>query len=486
MIKGLDLNTLKYPKVFEYFEEISNIPRGSGNTKEISNYIYNFGKDNGFETYQDDTNNVIIIKQANEGYEKKPAIMLQGHIDMVAEKDSTSIHDFLKDPLDLHVENGFLKANGTTLGADDGIAVAYMLAILSDESIKTPRLECVFTVDEETGMDGAVNIDLSICQSRRLINLDSETEGEFTVGCAGGARLNATLPLTYEKFSGKKVCITIGGLKGGHSGDAIHLGRGNAINIASRLINLLEKQDLPFGLINIKGGSKDNAIPRESSVTIATTISDSQLNDLINDFSSTMQKELCASDPDITFTVEVLDSNLSNHDVISPNLLSGLYSICQAVPNGVIAMSQSIDGLTETSSNLGILNIENDVLHAVYLLRSSIDSRKMELLERMEFILTLAGVTCERGSSYPGWPYNPNSPLQNELSSLWGKLFGSSPKITAIHGGLECGLICDKLPGIDIVSTGPDNIDIHTPQERMSIESAERVFSFVTTYISSL
>lgn len=484
MIQGLEKTD--FPKVFQYFEEISNIPRGSGNTKAISDYIYDFGKSLGLESYQDSTNNVIIIREASSGFENKAAIMLQGHIDMVCERESDCNHDFTKDPLKLYVEDGYLRAKGTTLGADDGIAVAYMMAILSDTTIHAPRLECVFTVDEETGMDGAIAIDLSKCQAKRLINLDSETEGEFTVGCAGGARLNASLPLEFDSFSGKKITITVSGLLGGHSGDAIHLGRGNAVNIISRLLFHLENEVLDFGLISISGGSKDNAIPREANITIATNEPVSKLDELVEGFLNIVKKELGASDTDVKIGYSIDDENVRDYNIISKGCYNGIYAITQAVPNGVIAMSQSIPGLTETSTNLGILEINDNSLNATYLLRSSIDSRKQELLDRMKFILASANIPYTEGSSYPGWPFNPNSPLQSEMSDLWEKMFGKKPVITAIHGGLECGLLCDKVPGIDIVSLGPDNIDIHTPQEHMGIASAERVFHFLTTFISSL
>ncbi|MBR4753974.1 MAG: aminoacyl-histidine dipeptidase [Lachnospiraceae bacterium] len=468
--------------VFKYFQEIAAIPHGSGNTRAIRNYIVDLAKKHNLDHTMDPTGNIIIMRDAAPGYENSAPVMLQGHVDMVCEKESGSKHDFNLDPLSLYVEDGFLKAKETTLGGDDGIGVSYMLALLTKEDYQGPRIECVFTVDEETGMDGAHGLDLSKCRADYLINLDSEKEGTFVTGCAGGSRIRAVLPIKTRIMRGYQADITISGLKGGHSGDEIDKGRANAIQLMSRFLFHLLRSKATFGLLSIDGGDKDNAIPREASASIVITSSPARLCDLADTFRRFVSDEFAATDPDIQITIYEAQRE-TEHFAITEECQNSIYLMTYAIPNGVIAMSQSIPGIPETSTNLGIVRSTGSNIECSYLLRSSFASRKRELIQRMTLILKSAGAQVTYGHSYPAWEYKPESGFRKKLSKLWEKMYGSAPEVTAIHGGLECGIISSKKESLDIVSMGPDILDIHTPKERLDIESASRVYDFLVEFL---
>ncbi len=468
--------------VFKYFQEFSAIPHGSGNTRAIRNYIIDVANKHNLEYTMDSAGNVMVFREAAAGYESVAPLMLQGHVDMVCEKESGSAHDFNTDPLSLYIEDGFLKAKDTTLGGDDGIGVSYMLALLTDENYRGPRIECIFTVDEETGMDGAHGLDLSKCKAHRLINLDTEQEGTFVTGCAGGSRIKAVLPIKTRIMKGYQADITISGLKGGHSGDEIDKGRGNAIQLMSRFLFYLLRAKATFGILSIEGGDKDNAIPREASASIVITSSPTRLCDLADNFRKNLSEEFAATDPDITITIYEAPSE-TEHFAITEECQNSIYLMLYAVPNGVIEMSHSIPGIPETSTNLGIVRSTGSNIECSYLLRSAFASRKRELIQRMTLILKNAGAMVTYGHSYPAWEYKPESPLRKEMSQVWEKMFGKAPRVTAIHGGLECGIISSKNESLDIVSIGPDILDIHTPKERLDIESASRVYDFLVEYL---
>ncbi|MBE6014883.1 MAG: aminoacyl-histidine dipeptidase [Lachnospiraceae bacterium] len=480
-----DANILPNSQVFKYFGEISRIPRGSGNTKAISNYLVETAKAAGLWHCSDSVNNVIIIREATAGYEDVPAVMLQGHMDMVCEKDDTSSHDFEKDGLDLDIDGDFLFAKGTTLGGDDGIAVAYMLTLLTAPDYKGPRIECVFTVDEETGMEGAYAIDLSSCKAKRLINLDVEEEGVFITGCAGGTRLISTLSFTRMTGTGSLYDINISGLVGGHSGDEINKKRANAIRLGARLLYHLKDMDVPFELVSFNGGAKDNAIPRSASITICSYCEEDKLRSLVDAYAKEIASEYYPAEKTININLETDKTGNKPHMVISDRSLKSLLLMAYSMPNGVIATSKSIHGLTETSVNLGILTTTESEIKATYLLRSSVAGRLRSLKERMLLILDAAGCETKTGNSYPGWEYAEQSPLRDAMAAFWEKKYGRMPAIKAIHGGLECGIIKSKAD-VDIVAIGPDIVDIHTPGERMSISSASRVFDYLKEFLASL
>ncbi|MDF2944582.1 MAG: hypothetical protein K0S01_3440 [Herbinix sp.] len=486
MDKSLEL--LDYKGVFKYFSEISKIPRGSGNEGEISNYLVSFAKAHQLEYTQDAANNVVMIKEATPGFEQEPAIILQGHMDMVCEKLKDSTHDFLKDEIKLIVEGDFLHADGTTLGADNGIAVAYILALFSDETMEHPRLEAIITTDEEVGMNGAKQLDLSHLQGKYMINLDSEEEGYILCSCAGGLRGTSTLPINRVSEFGKKVKISIGGLLGGHSGIDIVSNRANATKLMGRLLFDL-RETSSFGLIHMQGGFKDNVIPRESNAELLISAGEDkdlkeEFNSIKNNITELMtiyQQELSASEPELHFEVEDLGDDTFEplHRVSFEKLLFLLTNM----PNGVQVMSSHIQGLVESSLNLGIFNIEEEQVTLCFAVRSSLSSYKHYLSNRLSYISNFLGGDYFIRFEYPSWEYKMDSPLREHFKKLYKEQYGKDMKVEAIHAGLECGLIYEKLPGIDIVSIGPDMFGVHTIEERLNISSTIRVYKFLETII---
>ena len=475
------LENLKPENVFYYFEEIANIPHGSRNTKQISDYLVNFAKERNLEHYQDELNNVVIIKEASEGYENAEPVIIQGHMDMVCEKENGSTIDFEKDGLELYVDDGFVMAKDTTLGGDDGIAVAYALALLDSKELKHPRLEVVITVDEEIGMLGAVDIDLSMLKGHIMLNIDSDVEGEFLTSCAGGMSINSSIPVTRTSQTGLETIITLTGLDGGHSGAEIHKEHGNANILMGRILENIFNE-LPFGILDFKGGLKDNAIPRESTVTLL--IPEEAREDvtrIVNATAKELAAELSVADPatriDLTF------GNVTEKNVLDYASVNKIILYLRTVPNGVINMSQVIPGLVETSLNLGVLELKDNELSTLTSIRSSVATRKEDLKRRVMNIIEMLGGECEAEGEYPAWEYNDHSTLRPQVVKVYKELFGQEPKLTAIHAGLECGILSDKIPDLDCVSFGPTNYDIHTPKERLSISSTERYWNFLVKFL---
>lgn len=467
-----------YPeRVFYYFEKLAAIPHGSRNTKAISDYLVNFAKEHNLEWYQDEWNNVIIIKEASVGYEASEPIIIQGHMDMVCEKEEGCLKDFEKEGLDLYVEDGFLKAKGTTLGGDDGIAVAYALAILESCELSHPRLEVVITVDEEIGMLGATAMDLSMLKGRKMLNIDSDEEGHFLTSCAGGMSLVASIPVNRISQSGRKLALTVTGLQGGHSGGEIHKERGNADILMGRVLNAICEQT-PLGIISLAGGLKDNAIPRSCIAEIL--VPDENVNlvkGIVDNLNDAFAGELACADPEVQVLCEDQGNQIADIlDYISVNKV--IYYL-RTVPNGVIHMSQVMQGLVETSLNLGIMELRDEELHTVTSVRSSVGSRKEDLAKRVSAVIEMAGGEVEIQGDYPAWEYRQNSPLRDLVSEVYEDLYQEKPIFDAIHAGLECGLFSGKLPGLDCVSFGPENLDIHTPKERLNIASTGRVWDFI-------
>ncbi len=482
------LDRMDYKDVLKYFSKISEIPRGSGNEQAVSDYLVSFAKENNLSYMQDEARNVILIKEATPGYESEPAIILQGHMDMVCEKKKDYTHDFLKDPIKLIVEGDYLHADGTTLGADNGIAVAYILAIFSDNSLEHPRLEAIVTTDEEVGMHGARSLDLSELQGRYLINLDSEEEGFIECSCAGGLTGTSTVPLKRIEEFGKKVKVSIGGLFGGHSGMDIDKNRSNATKLLGRLLFDL-REEISFGLISMQGGFKDNVIPREASAELLITAQEAkylpdkyqQVKKLIEDITDKYKVELAASEPKLQITVEDIgdDTCLVMHPISFEKMLFLLVNM----PNGVQVMSSEIEGLVESSLNLGIFHTLEEKAEFYTSVRSSKSSFKYDVSNRLNYMVSFLGGDYEVRGEYPAWEYQKTSLLRDHLQRIYKELNGKDLKVKAIHAGLECGLIYEKLPGLDMVSIGPDLSSVHTIEERMSISSAIRVYQFLETVI---
>lgn len=475
------LKNLQPERVFYYFEEIANIPHGSGNTKQISDYLVAFAKEHQLEHYQDAVNNVIIIKEATAGYENSAPIIIQGHMDMVCEKESGCTIDFEKDGLDLFVEDGFVKAHGTTLGGDDGIAVAYALALLESDSYEHPRLEVVITVDEETGMDGAYAIDLSMLKGKKMLNIDSDEEGIFLTSCAGGTAVKASIPVKRNTENGIVLLVTVDGLFGGHSGGEIHKERGNASILMGRVLNNIAKE-VPFGIITLAGGLKDNAIPREchASILVPAEAAD-RTEEIISETSDIFKKEFFSSDADVQVT-SVRDGE-KDADILDFVSLNKVLCYLRMVPNGVQHMSQAIPGLVETSLNLGIMELKDDVFMTETSIRSSVRSRKEDLRDKLINIIELVGGEAEVMGDYPAWEYKAESALRDEIAAAYRQVYGKEVRFDAIHAGLECGILSEKIDGLDCVSFGPQNLDIHTPQERLNINSLVRVWDFLVEFL---
>ena len=466
--------------VFRFFEELCAIPHGSSNTKAVSDWLMDFARERGLEAYQDGLNNVIIIKEATSGYESAEPVILQGHMDMVCEKAPGCAKDMEKEGLDLAVDGDAVYAEGTTLGGDDGIAVAMALAILDADDIPHPRLEAVFTVDEEIGMLGATALDVSMLRGRRMLNLDSEEEGVFTVGCAGGNLTQCTLPLTRAPYAGKALTVTVGGLRGGHSGAEIDKGLGNANMLMGRLLYAASRK-AELRLVEVNGGLKDNAIPRETVATLVTTDPEAVLA-VCRELDAQLKNEYRTTDPDVFVTAAESTASLPMDDDTTRRVLCFL----TCAPNGIQAMSADMPGLVQTSLNLGILKADAEASRAEYSVRSSVESEKDNLIAKLSALVELTGGDYVVTGDYPGWKYRVHSPLREKMVKLYAEMYGNEPRVEAIHAGLECGILASGMPDLDIVSTGPDILDIHTPQERMSIVSVQRTYTFVLRVLEEL
>ena len=475
------LNGIKPEKVMYFFEEISRIPRGSGKTDKISAYCENFAKERNLEYIRDEAGNVVIFKDGSNGKENGEPVILQGHLDMVWEKTSDCPINFETDPLNLKVDGDFVFAEGTTLGGDDGIAVAMCLALL-DGDYEHPPVEVVFTVDEEAGMEGAFALDTSVLKGKKMINIDSENEGTLWVSCAGGARARITLPVKTVSPQGSACEITVCGLHGGHSGAEIHMGYANANMLMGRILREISAS-VDFNISTIGGGTMDNAITRDCRCVI-DLISDSEtLFKSINRINSELKKEFASTDPDLKIKVGEAEKIKTVFDKKSTE---AVISILCKFPYGVMAMSKEIEGLVETSLNLGVMKTVDSAVKFTFSVRSSVDSERIKLVEKLAVIAKESGADFETGSEYPAWEYKKNSSLQKIMADVYAKEFGKEMTVTAIHAGLECGLFCGKISGLDCVSFGPDIFDIHTPQEKLSISSAARMWDYLLAVLKVL
>lgn len=466
---------LEPKEVFRYFEELAAIPHGSGNTKQIADYCEQFAKDRGLPHARDAHDNVVIIREAAAGYETAAPVLLQGHLDMVCEKAPGCRKDMEKEGLDLAEENGWVYAKGTTLGGDDGIAVAMMLALLAEKELPAPRLECIITSDEEVGMLGAAAWQPTLITGRNMINLDSEEEGIFTVSCAGGNRTYCRLPITREPVTGQAVTVKIAGLVGGHSGVEINKGRANADMLLGRLLIAI-RSAMPCRILSVTGGQKDNAIPTEAEAGLFCGDT-AALTALAAEWQTRLRHEYAPIEPGLTVTVAAHGEKTAA--ALTEESADRVLCLLLCVPNGVQAMSGSLPGLVQTSLNLGILTTGEDAVELHFGVRSSLASQKEMLTERLTVLTRRLGGSVEVFGDYPAWEYRAESPLRELMCEVYREQYGAEPKIEAIHAGLECGLLCEKLPGLDCVSIGPEMLEIHTPRERMSVASVGRVWRFV-------
>lgn len=489
------LSHLQPQSVFSFFEEISQIPHGSGNVKQISDYLKRFADSRGLKCIQDELFNIIIIKEATAGYEEEEPVILQGHMDMVAVKKPDCDIDMTKEPLQLSIQDGRIRARGTSLGGDDGIAVAYVLALLDAQDIIHPRLEVVVTVDEETGMEGAREIDLSMLRGTRLINLDQEEEGVIITSCAGGARVDVSVPVCTEQIdreSVQAISIQVSGLMGGHSGMEIHKGRGNANCLLGRILKGASER-FDIRLITMHGGQADNAIPREALALVLVNITRANaLISYVKDTEDVILKELGDRDAGFKVVCKAMDGQDTVH-VRAVNLgdrtermecfdsastARALDCLCK-LPNGVIAMSPDLEGLVQTSLNLGVIAHKEDELCYSYAVRSSVDEDRERLCEQMAEIASCSGAKAQVRNAYPGWAYRKDSPLRETVIQVYEQMYGKKPILQAIHAGLECGILASKIEGLDCVSIGPDMTDVHTAEESLDIASVQRTWEYL-------
>ena len=477
------LNHLEPQRVFHFFEELCAIPHGSGNTKAVSDWLVDFAKARGLRYVQDQLNNVVIFQDAAPGYESAEPVILQGHMDMVCEKEPGCTKDMAVEGLDLVLEGDTVSAKGTTLGGDDGIAVAMALAILDSSEVAHPALEAVFTVDEEIGMEGAQGLDFSQLSARRMLNIDSEDEGIFTVSCAGGASANVSVGLTMAPNAAPCVKLTVSGLIGGHSGQEINKGRANANILLGRVLDALV-QKLPVRLVSAAGGRKDNAIPNAAEAVLALAEGDlPAAKQIVSACTADLRKEYAVADPGVTVTLE---EAAACPQALTEEATLRVVRYLLLVPNGIAAMSMDIPGLVQTSCNLGIFHVADGVLTAVSSVRSSVASQKQMLLARFAALSQLLGGSLQVTGAYPAWEYRRESALREKMAAVYEQQTGKAPKIEAIHAGLECGLFAGQLPGLDCVSFGPDLVDIHTAREKMSISSVQRTWKFLLGVLEAL
>ena len=476
----------KTKDVLKWFEEITKIPRCSKKEDKIAAWLIEWAKSNNFDYKMDEVKNVVIKVPGTPGYENSPTVVIQGHMDMVCEKTPDSDHDFSKDPIKLVYDGEWLTADRTTLGADNGIAIAMALALALDKDVAHPPLELLFTVDEETGLTGANKLGDDFITGRILINVDSEDEGVFTVGCAGGVNTISSIPVSFEAVPAgyKAYKLLAGGMKGGHSGIDIDLGKANAIKILCRVLYRL-RQVMDVRVADIKGGSAHNAIPRDAEALVFLPEDKvDEAVDMVLQLSKTCNSEFKKTDPELAVTLEETASN--TNQVLTATDTQKLINYVYALPHGVAAMSPDIEGLVETSNNLANIDLENGVIKVLTSQRSSVVSRLDAHTDRIIATTLLAGGTAENGDGYPPWQPNMKSPLLAKSTNLYERMFNKKPVVEVIHAGLECGIIGDKYPGMDMISIGPDLRNPHSPDEKIHIGAIGKVWDFIVELLKEL
>ena len=471
------LENLQPKNVFHYFEEICHIPHGSGNVSALVDYCAEFAKERNLSYYRDDANNIVISKPGSKGYENADIVILQGHTDMVCEKEEGLEFDFTKDSIEPYIDGDFVRAKGTTLGGDNGIAVAMCLALLDDESLPHPPLEVFFTSDEEIGMLGAFAFDCSHLKGHKLINLDSEYEGVLMCSCAGGANAVSTIPVERETKDLALLEIKISGLKSGHSGVEIDKGRANANVLMARILRaLLDVAD--YRIVSLSGGSRETAIASAAAAVIGMDKTDIEnVKKAVAEWQALLKNEYASPEPGLS--VEATEKGEETVSALTERCTRLAADALISLPDSVMAMSADMPGLVQTSINFGILELRDTELYFVNTARSSMTSQKMWILNKVKAIVALAGGKTEITGNYPGWSYNPNSVLKDTILSAYKRLFGKEATVDAVHAGIECGLFADSIANLDCVSIGPEMADVHTPNEHFSISSAKRTYDLL-------
>lgn len=482
----MQITDLEPKRLWKQFHDICQVPRPSKKEAKMIAFLQNFGAEHGLDTATDAAGNVLIRKAATPGYENKPTIVLQSHMDMVCEKNSDTPHNFDTDPIDAYIDGDWVRAHGTTLGGDDGIGCATELAILASNDLKHPALECLFTVDEETGLTGAFALDANLLKGQLLINLDSEDDGQFFIGCAGG--IDTTVTFDYKPETMPEGLyyfeIKVNGLRGGHSGGDIHLGRGNANKVLNRFMwRVMQATDLRVAEVN--GGNLRNAIAREARAVCAVPVQyrDTLASEL-NKYQAELSRELAVADPDVHIEINTVERPATAIDCCTAkSLILALY----ACPHGVIRMSDELEGIVETSTNLAAVKMQpgNQILVTTSQ-RSLTDSAKRDIATQVETVFTLAGAKATHGDGYPGWKPNPHSKIANALADTYKKLFNREPQILAIHAGLECGLFLEKYPNLDMVSVGPTMIGVHSPDEKLNIPAVQDFWKMIVYVLENI
>lgn len=483
-----EILNLSPKKVWGHFYELTQIPRPTGQMKGVTKFVLDFAASLGLEAEQDAVGNVLVRKPASKGYEGAPTIILQSHLDMVPQKNSGVNHDFTKDPIDTFEQDGWVKARSTTLGADNGIGCAMMMSVLEDNSLKHPAIEALFTVDEEVGMDGAFGLQKGLLKGTLMLNLDTEEDGELCVGCAGGADVNVTFRFREEKDIDKgdeayKISLT--GLKGGHSGTQIHLGRANANKLMNRFLKDVVR-NYEARLASIHGGSLRNAIPRESFavITIPGQLAD-DLTDLVSEYEALFIEEFAGIEEEtLSFKVEKTELPKS---LIPAEIQDDLINAVEGCPNGVISMLADFPGVVESSLNLALVQSSEEQIDVKLLVRSSSESRKEWVCSSVESVFLLAGAKVEIGGSYPGWQPNAHSELLNTMEKLYVEKYGERPHVIVIHAGLECGIIQSNVEHkLDIVSFGPTIQGAHSPDEKVEVKAVEKSYDYLLAILEHL
>lgn len=477
------LDNIEPKEVFKYFEALSMVPRRTYSDEKISDFCVEFAKSHGLDYIQDKLGNVIIYKPGTPGYENSEPVILQGHMDMVAAKTDDSDHDFDNDPLDLFIEGDCVGARGTTLGADDGFALAFAMAVLASTDIPHPPIEAVFTVDEEIGMDGASNIDVSLLKGRKFFNLDGEDEGVLTCGCAGAAICDAVIPVSRELCEGTPVKIVIRGYKGGHSGFEIDKQRGNAHKDMGRILYALAKT-YDFRISHVDGGSGANVIAKSCTAEVVVTGGKGEeFAEAARRMGEVLIGEYSGQEPDAVITAEVgTDKSLNVMDKDSGmRVISFLYE----APDGLLTMEREVEGAIETSLNTGLVTTTDDAVTVRFQCRSSLASKIEDMKSRLELWCTLTGGHLEIFSEYPAWPYNPVSELRPIMIDVYKEMYGEEPVVVVTHAGLECGIMMGKKPDLDIVSFGPNLRHVHTPDERIEIPSTQRTWEYFKAVLAA-
>lgn len=478
------LENIEPKRVFHFFEELCQIPHATFDTKRISDHCVKFAKDRGLEVTQDAANNVIIRKGGTPGYENSEPVILQGHIDMVCVKTPDSKHDFDKDPLDIYVEEGCVKARDTSLGGDDGIAVAMAMAVLDSDDIPHPPIEAVFTADEETGMGGATAIDLSVLKGKKLLNIDSEIEGILTAGCAGGISLMGEIPVSREERQGTLMNVKICGLQGGHSGIEIDKQRGNAHKLMGRLLHALSRETELF-LMDINGGEKDNVISMDSTARILVAEGDvCKVKETAEAMKAVFDNEFMGDEPGLE--INAAEEGAGSYNVCDRESTDKFVRYLLIVPNGVQCFARKLEGLVESSLNLGIIKTTDAYINVGHMIRSSVESYKQAMYEQVETFIEMVGGKGTITSEYPAWQYNPDSELCGMMKRIYTEMFGEEPKVFAVHAGLECGLFLGKRPDLDCVSVGPNLLDVHSFNEKVDIASVERTWKYLKEILAEL